>query len=137
MLHRLSLCKNLNLTVNSNLAPSGGNFTIFLIIGPSRYYLLSLIHAYHNIVYEGDILKFSSKSMLKKVVLRHKIKNGQKTRVTLVFCFYHFYCKICPYEWFLFDIQHNTIVWGHDLSYYLPIKANIEGWNFRPFPKLY
>ena len=71
------------------------------------------------------------------MVLRHKIKNGQKTRVTLVFCFYHFYCKICPYEWFLFDIQHNTIVWGHDLSYYLPIKANIGGWNFRPFPKLY
>ena len=62
-----------------------------------------------------------------KVVLYHKKKNWQKTRVTLVFLFYHSYCKIRPYEWFLFEIQHIRIVSGYDLSYYLAIKANSEG----------
>ena len=54
-LHRSSL---LNLTVNSDLAPSVDNVTIFLIIGPSRYHFLNLIHVTQNIVYEDGIQKF-------------------------------------------------------------------------------
>ena len=53
-----------------------------------------------------------------------------KSRVSLDLGFYHFDCRIRPYEWFLFDIQHIRIVWGYNLSYHLEIKA--KGYILEP-----